>query len=308
MKYRVTHRTTHKYKFPVVLGNHVACLTPRSLPNHRCAWSELKILPAPATRTDRVDFFGNQLNFFTIQEPHKQLVVEAQSEVAIEGPSTVWPERSMPWESAAVWLRTDESRTAKQAYQFVFESPRIRMKEEFAAYARRSFTSERPIAEALLDLTSRIHKDFRFDAKATTVRTPTEEVFLLRRGVCQDFAHLQIACLRAIGLAARYVSGYLRTYPPPGRPRLIGADASHAWVSVYCPDAGWLDVDPTNDVVPSNGHVTLGWGRDYSDVSPLRGLILGGGSNTPKVAVDVEPIVEDSDPVSAGINEAIFID
>jgi transglutaminase-like putative cysteine protease len=144
--------------------------------------------------------------------------------------------------------------------------------------------------EALLDLTSRIYHDFKFDSKVTTVRTPTEEVFKKRRGVCQDFSHVQIACLRSINVAARYVSGYLRTYPPPGRPRLVGADASHAWVSAYCRGAGWLDMDPTNNVAPSDGHVTLAWGRDYSDVSPLRGLILGGGGHTLHVAVDMEPV------------------
>jgi transglutaminase-like putative cysteine protease len=146
--------------------------------------------------------------------------------------------------------------------------------------------------EGLLDLTARIHQDFRFDSKATNVRTSTEEVFRKRRGVCQDFAHLQIACLRSLKLAARYVSGYLRTYPPPGRPRLVGADASHAWVSVFCPGSGWLDLDPTNNLVVGDGHVTLGWGRDYGDVSPLRGLILGGRDHLLKVSVDVEPLDE----------------
>jgi transglutaminase-like putative cysteine protease len=146
------------------------------------------------------------------------------------------------------------------------------------------------LTEALLDLTARIHSDFRFSSKATSVRTTAEEAFRKRHGVCQDFAHVQVACLRSINLAARYVSGYLRTYPPPGKPRLIGADASHAWVSAYCPGNGWLDVDPTNNVVPSNGHVTLAWGRDYGDVSPLRGLVLGGGAHLLQVAVDMEPI------------------
>ena len=164
------------------------------------------------------------------------------------------------------------------------------LRPEFAAYALQSFTPRRPMREALIDLTARIHRDFRFDARVTTVRTPTEEVFKKRRGVCQDFAHVQIACLRSINLAARYVSGYLRTYPPPGSPRLIGADASHAWVSAYCWGLGWLDADPTNNVVPSEGHVTIAWGRDYGDVSPLRGLILGGGDHNLKVEVDMEPV------------------
>jgi transglutaminase-like putative cysteine protease len=290
MIYRIVHRTTYKYRYPVSVGNHVACLRPRSLLHHKVTHAELRIQPVPATRTERMDYFGNVLCFFTVQEPHRELVVEARSEVIVEGDATRWPQQSPPWEEAAKSLPNDHSPAALEAYQFGFESPRIRIRSEFAVYARESFTPGRPLAEALLDLTARIHKDFRFDSKVTNVRTPTEEVFRKRRGVCQDFSHLQIACLRSLNLAARYVSGYLRTYPPPGQPRLVGADASHAWVSAYCPGVGWLDVDPTNNLVPSNGHVTLAWGRDYGDVSPLRGLILGGGAHTLKVAVDMEPL------------------
>jgi transglutaminase-like putative cysteine protease len=237
-----------------------------------------------------VDYFGNQLTFFTIQEPHEKLVVEARSFVTIHANAEPWLGRSLPWEQVVKLLPNDHSAEGLEAYQFVFESPRIRASEEFAAYARQSFTPGRPFAEALLDLTARINREFSFDSKATNVRTPTEEVFRKRRGVCQDFAHLQIACLRSLHLAARYVSGYLRTYPPPGRARLVGADASHAWVSAYCPDSGWLDMDPTNNVVPSEGHVTIAWGRDYGDVSPLRGLILGGRDHTLKVGVDMKPL------------------
>jgi transglutaminase-like putative cysteine protease len=290
MIYRIVHGTTYRYKYPVSFGNHVACLRPRSLPHHEVARSELRIQPPPATRTERVDYFGNLLCFFTIQEPHKELVVEARSEVIMEEDATPWRQSSLPWEEAARLLPNDHSAAGLEAYQFGFESARIRVRPEFASYALHSFTPGRSMQEALLDLTARIHKDFRFDSKVTNVRTPTEEVFRKRRGVCQDFAHVQIACLRSLNLAARYVSGYLRTYPPPGRPRLVGADASHAWVSAYCPGSGWLDTDPTNNVVPSNGHVTLAWGRDYGDVSPLRGLILGGGAHTLKVAVDMEPL------------------
>ena len=290
MIYRIVHRTTYKYKYPVSVGTHVACLKPRALPHHQLSRSELRIQPRPATRTERVDFFGNVLCFFTIREPHRELVVEARSEVVMEGNAKPWPQLPLSWEDVARSVPDDHSRVGLEAYQFGFESPRIRVRPEFASYALQSFTHGRPMPEALLDLTARIHKDFRFDSKVTNVRTPIEEVFKKRRGVCQDFAHLEIACLRSLNLAARYVSGYLRTYPPPGQPRLVGADASHAWVSAYCPGIGWLDVDPTNNLVPSNGHVTLAWGRDYGDVSPLRGLILGGGAHTLKVAVDMEPV------------------
>jgi transglutaminase-like putative cysteine protease len=290
MIYRIVHRTAYKYKNPVSVGNHVACLKPRSLPYQRLSRSELSIQPAPVTCTERVDFFGNLLCFFTIREPHTELVVEARSEVIVQGNGTPWPQQPISWEEAAKSLSNDHSPAGIEAYQFEFESPRIRLRPEFASYALPSFTPRRPITEALRDLTARIHQDFRFDSKVTNVRTPPEEVLRKRRGVCQDFAHLQIACLRSLNLAARYVSGYLRTYPPPGQTRLVGADASHAWVSTYCPGIGWLDMDPTNNIVPSNGHVTLAWGRDYGDVSPLRGLILGGGAHTLKVAVDMEPL------------------
>jgi transglutaminase-like putative cysteine protease len=236
-----------------------------------------------------VDYFGNRLNFFTIQTPHKELVVEASSEVNVRARD--WPPAcATPWEEVVDEVARGVAAEHIRAQHFKFESPRIRIAPQFAAYARQSFTERRKFGEALTDLTARIYADFKFDSAATTVRTPTEEVFRKRRGVCQDFAHLQIACLRSLKLPARYVSGYLRTYPPPGKERLIGADASHAWVSAYCPEAGWLDVDPTNNLVPTTSHVTVAWGRDYGDVSPLRGLILGGREHTLEVAVDLQPV------------------
>jgi transglutaminase-like putative cysteine protease len=288
MIYKIVHRTTYKYKYPVSVGNHVACLKPRSFLRHRLERCELNIQPTPATITERTDYFGNTLYFFTVQEPHTELVVEARSEGVMENEVTALPPEALPWEEVVRLLPEDHSPEGLEAYQFRFESPRIPLRSEFAAYALQSFTPRRPLRDGLLDLTERIHKDFRFDSGVTTARTPTEQVFRKRRGVCQDFAHLQIACLRSLNLSARYVSGYLRTYPPPGQPRLVGADASHAWVSAYCPGTGWLDLDPTNNLVPSNGHVTLAWGRDYGDVSPLHGLILGGGVHALNVSVDME--------------------
>jgi transglutaminase-like putative cysteine protease len=290
MIYKIVHRTTYKYVYPVSFGSHVACLKPRSFSGNRLVRHEMRIEPGPTECTERVDYFGNQLCFFTIQEPHHALSVEARSEVVVDRAADSNGKSASPWEHSASALSHDHSPEGLDAYQFQFESPRIRTRPEYAAYALESFTPGRPMREALMELTTRIYKDFKFDAKVTTVRTPIETVFKKRRGVCQDFAHIQIACLRSIHVAARYVSGYLRTYPPPGKPRLIGADASHAWVSAYCRDLGWLDMDPTNNVAPSDGHVTLAWGRDYSDVSPLRGLILGGGSHTLDVGVDMEPV------------------
>jgi transglutaminase-like putative cysteine protease len=288
MTYKIVHRTTFKYRQRVSVGKHVACLKPRLLPRQQVAHSELRIEPAPATMTERVDYFGNVLCFFTVQEPHKELVVEARCEVTVKDDAKSSPQDSLPWEEAARLLPRDQSLAGLEAYQFGFESPRIKVRPEFAAYALQSFTPGRPLQEGLLDLTARIHADFRFDSKVTNVRTTTEEVFRKRHGVCQDFAQLQIACLRSINLSARYVSGYLRTYPPPGQQRLIGADASHAWLSAYCPGVGWLDLDPTNNVVPTNEHVTLAWGRDYGDVSPVYGVIQGGGAHALSVAVDMD--------------------
>jgi len=290
MIYKIVHRTTYKYKYPVSMGSHVACLKPRTLARHRVAQSELQIVPSPAVMTERFDYFGNHQHFFTIEEPHQELIVESRSRVVMEETAFDPHLASPPWEEVVRNLPEDISPEALEAYQFRFESPRIRLRPEFARYAQQSFLPGRPMVEALLDLTSRIHREFRFDSKVTTVRTPIEEVFRKKRGVCQDFAQIQIACLRSINLPARYVSGYLRTYPPPGKARMVGADASHAWVSAFCPGIGWVDVDPTNDVVPSTGHVTIAWGRDFGDVSPLHGLILGGGAHTLRVGVDLEAI------------------
>jgi transglutaminase-like putative cysteine protease len=254
------------------------------------AKSEVHIDPTPATMTERTDYFGNLLYFFTVQEPHKELVVESRSEVNVEEMAVAVPHDSISWEEAAKLIPRVQSPEGLEAYQFIFESPRIKLRQDFASYALQSFTPGRPLRDGLLDLTARIHKDFRFDSKVTNVRTTTEEVFRKRHGVCQDFAHFEIACLRSLNLSARYVSGYLRTHPPPGQPRLVGADASHAWISAYCPGIGWIDLDPTNNLVPSSGHVTLAWGRDYGDVSPVYGVIQGGGAHELTVAVDMEEV------------------
>ena len=290
MTYRIVHKTTYTYKQPVSFGTHVAYLIPRSQPHHTCKSHELVITPDPASLRERLDYFGNSFAFFTIREPHEQLTIEARSRVVVDGPAVTWPERAPAWDEVARSLPVDLSEAGLDAYQFVFDSPRVSPGAAFAAYASPSFPTGCPLTEGLLNLTARVYKDFRFDSKATNVRTSPEEVLRTRKGVCQDFAHLQVACLRSLGLGARYVSGYIRTYPPPGKPRLVGADASHAWVSAYCPGTGWLDVDPTNNLVPSESHVKLAWGRDYGDVSPVRGVILGGRDHKLEVGVDMEPL------------------
>jgi transglutaminase-like putative cysteine protease len=288
--YRVRHRTTYEYEDPVSVSHHIVRLTPRNLPKQTCRGSHVSILPAPPVTSAHFDYFGNTLTSFTLHEPHVCLIVEAASDLEVNAVEPPDFSGSPPWETVRASLDGDPSDEVLNAYQFVFDTQRVRSNPELAAYARESFPEGRPLLAAVLDLTRRIHQDFRFDKKATEVATPVQTFFEKRRGVCQDFAHLQIGCMRSLGLPARYVSGYLRTMPPPGRPRLVGADASHAWCSAWCPGAGWVDFDPTNNCVPSDGHITVAWGRDYSDVSPIYGVLLGGARHKLHVEVDVMPV------------------
>jgi transglutaminase-like putative cysteine protease len=288
--YRVRHVTTYDYEDPVSVSHHILRLTPHNSLRQNCRQSGITIVPKPASCTRHVDYFGNATTCFTLLEPHERLVVEAVSELEVNAVAIPGFAASPPWESVRDSLPYDYTDEGLNAYQFVFDSNRVEGRPELAEYARESFPQGRPLLEAVLDLTRRINHDFRFDTKATEVSTPVETFFEKRRGVCQDFSHLQIACLRSLGLAARYVSGYLRTIPPPGRPRLVGADASHAWCAAWSPGAGWVDFDPTNNCVPGDGHITVAWGRDYSDVSPIYGVLLGGANHTLDTGVDVMPI------------------
>jgi transglutaminase-like putative cysteine protease len=288
--YRVRHVTTYTYEDPVSVSHHLLRLTPRNLPGQVCRETHVSILPEPPVTTTQDDYFGNIQTLFTLQEPHDSLIVEATSELEVHAAKTPDLSASPPWEAVVESLVTDHSDEGLDAYQFVFDSQRVAATRELADYARSAFPPGRPLLQAVLELMRKIHRDFRFDTKATEVSTPIQEFFQKRRGVCQDFAHLQIACVRSLGLPARYISGYLRTLPPPGRPRLVGADASHAWCSVWSPGAGWVDFDPTNNCVPTDGHITLAWGRDYSDVSPIHGVLLGGAKHTLDAGVDVMPI------------------
>jgi transglutaminase-like putative cysteine protease len=265
-------------------------MTPHNSLRQTCRQSAITIAPRPASRTLHVDYFGNATTLFTLLEPHERLVVEATSELEVNAAALPAFESSPAWESARDSLPHDYTDEGLNAYQFVFDSNRVEGRPELAEYARESFPPGRPLLAAVLDLTRRINHDFRFDTEATEVSTPVETFFEKRRGVCQDFSHLQIACMRSLGLPARYVSGYLRTIPPPGRPRLVGADASHAWCAVWSPGAGWVDFDPTNNCVPTDGHITVAWGRDYGDVSPIYGVLLGGASHTLDTGVDVMPL------------------
>jgi transglutaminase-like putative cysteine protease len=288
MRYRVTHTTTYAYEELVSICHNEMRLEPRSAPQQQCLATALAIDPMPAVLTTALDYFGNHASFFTVQEPHHRMRVTARSELEIAAPRRPEPGETAPWESLRERLRSDRTQHALEAFEMSFDSPLAPVSAPFAEYAAPSFAAERPILEALLELTHRIHADFEYRPGATSVTTPVHEVLERRHGVCQDFAHVQLACLRAQGLAARYVSGYLHTRPAPGRERLVGADASHAWVSVWCGDDGWIDVDPTNDLLVGDQHVTLAWGRDYADVAPIKGVILGGGEHTVEVEVDVE--------------------
>ncbi|MDZ4290209.1 MAG: transglutaminase family protein [Prosthecobacter sp.] len=290
MRYKIIHRTTYTYESPVTVCHHLARLEPRTLPFQECPWHELTVRPEPVQRAERTDYFGNTSVYFEIQGAHQKLEVIARSLVQMKPAKTLDPFQTPPWETIRAAARADQFSPATLAGELAFSSSLIPVGAIFADYARPSFPAQRPILEAVCDLTRRIHTDFTFDPKATDVTTPVERVLFQRRGVCQDFAQVMIACLRSVGLPARYVSGYLETAPPPGQERLVGADASHAWVSVYCGDAiGWMDADPTNNLLPSCRHITVAWGRDFSDVSPLRGVTLGAGEQKLQVAVDVLP-------------------
>ena len=286
MTYNILHRTTYDYAAPVSVSHHVARLEPRvTLTQSRDGFS-LKIFPEPALRRARTDYFGNTLCFFSIQEVHRRLEIITASRITLT-PGPPPPASTQPWEEAARLFRDPVSPDVVEPYQFIFDSPLVRASRELAQYARQSFSPGAGLWAGTRDLTRRLHEDFKYDPKATTIATPLEEVLEQRRGVCQDFAHLGIACLRSLGLPARYVSGYLRTRPPEGRQRLTGADASHAWFAVFAPGVGWVDFDPTNNLQPAEEHITMAYGRDFGDVSPVAGILTGGGRHAVKVAVDV---------------------
>ena len=292
MRYRVVHETRYSCTELVSVGHNEARLKPRSTPRQILVAHALEILPAPSTRTDWVDYFGNGVTRFAFNHGYQNLVVQAASEVEIvqTQPVTV---AGPHWEELTPSSNRDQGRQDLGVIEFGFESPRCRIVPDFAAYAGAVFTPGRAVVDAATALMARIHGEFQFDPAATTVTTPVEQVFRQRRGVCQDFAHLFISMLRSLGLCARYVSGYLRTIPPPGQPRLVGADASHAWVSLWCgPEVGWLDLDPTTNLLPAAGkdHITLAWGRDYADIAPLKGVFTGGGQCAMSVGVDVAPL------------------
>jgi transglutaminase-like putative cysteine protease len=290
MRYKVTHRTTYSGSDPVSVGHNQAWLEFRECQRQQVESFSLQISPEPSVRTRRVDAFGNPVHMFSFSEGYQRLEVAAITVVSVRADNA--QATATAAETAVERLLTQTAHQdpwLAEACEFAWPSPRVQWNREIQQWAAQSFPAQRPLLNGLLDLTSRVHREFTYDPQATTVNTPVQQAFQLRRGVCQDFAHLQIAMLRSLGLPARYISGYLRTIPPPGRPRLVGADASHAWLSVYVGDGHWLELDPTNNQMCLADHILLAWGRDYSDVPPVTGVFVGGTGHRLAVSVDVLP-------------------
>ncbi len=296
MKLRVTHETIYDYSPAVETAQHMAYLVPLDTPHQQLLTHWLDVTPQPARISNTVDVFGNTRSFFSLQVPHKQLRVVAVSDVVSQASSL--PASMVGWETVRERFRYQASSAFDPATEFVFASPMVPRLHEFAMYARESFAPGTRLLNGAVDLMNRIYRDFTYESQSTEVNTPALDALAQRKGVCQDFAHILIACMRSLGLPARYVSGYLLTLPAPGTVKLRGSDASHAWAAVYVPDlpdgARWIDLDPTNDRAgwpgPGEDYVTLATGRDFSDVSPMRGVIHGGASHTLKVGVTVEPV------------------
>ncbi len=310
MLLHVTHETRYDYSPPVETAQHMAHLKPLTRASQRLVNHRLAVDPEPAQRSESVDVYGNTRAFFALESTHDQLVVTAESLVETSAPRLA-PDAApeLPWETVRERFRYRKGVHDDPASEFVFPSRYVPLHDDFLAYARQSFTPGRAIFEAAMDLTLRMYRDFDYDSGSTEINTPAVEALAQRRGVCQDFAHIMIACCRGLGLPARYVSGYLLTQPPPGQPRLVGADASHAWVEVYLPgraaedgdeddeaaavtEGDWAGFDPTNGRQPGEDYVVLAIGRDYADVSPMRGVLHGGARHVLDVGVTVRPYDE----------------
>lgn len=286
----VSHKTVYRYSSPVVQSQHLIHLAPRAAANQSVRNHRLVIEPAPAVRYDGLDAFGNQQIVLDIELPHTELSLSARSTVETISTAPADIEASTPWDALDGSFTEADGSLNLDVIQYRCVSRLAVPTREIAAYGAVSFAPGRPVLAAAMDLTLRMRKDFVFDATATDISTPISEVLRQRRGVCQDFAHLSLACLRAHRVPARYVSGYILTHPPPGQPKLQGSDASHAWISVWSPEHGWVEFDPTNGLIVRDEHVRVAFGRDYDDVSPISGVLLGGGEHTVAVSVDVNPI------------------
>ena len=288
MKYRISHQTEYFYADRVPLCHNVIRLRPRNTAYQSCDRTELTISPTPADQRHRIDYFGNHATWIAVQEPHRSLKIDVTSEVTVDTSAIPQDLTGPPWDQVPAIISGSLDPAFLSAREYTFDSPYIARCNELADYAKKDFPPGAPLITCIMNLTHRIFDEFIFDTDATTIGTPVLEILRHRHGVCQDFAHLQIGCLRSLGLPARYVSGYLVTKPPPGQRRLIGADASHAWISAFIPGYGWVDFDPTNDTVPTDQHITIGWARDYDDLSPVKGVTIGGHGHALEFSVDVQ--------------------
>jgi transglutaminase-like putative cysteine protease len=289
--FRVRHRTVYRYDVPVAAALNLLRLTPRALPRQTVRSSRVQVEPAPDDQRAHVDAFGNSVVHVSIGTPHDALEIAAESDVSVSAPPPLLPGGER-WEVSVVDLAPVAARpdgAGTDLVDFALPSRLVPALDAVAELAAASFTPGRPGSEAVLDLLQQLHAELRFDPEVTSIATPLSDVVEHRHGVCQDFAHLAIGCLRSVGLAARYVSGYLETEAPDGQPKLVGVDASHAWCSVWLADRGWVDLDPTNGVVPSDRHVTVAWGRDYADVTPISGVVFSAGT-TQELRVEVDVV------------------
>ncbi len=291
MIYDLRHVTTYAYSRPVPFARCILRLQPRNDGGQSVQSSELVVTPRPAERDDGVCFFGNRMTTLTIAKPHRELKIEMRARVEVRRPQAPFPALTRSWEEVGEQALASASLAPDSPAHHLYPSRLVPPVAAVTDYARNSFPPRRPVLEGATELMARIKTDFTYDPEATEVSTPLEEAFRQRHGVCQDFAHVMIAGLRGLGLPAAYVSGYIRTVPPPGQKRLEGADASHAWVMLWCgPETGWIGLDPTNDLIVADDHIVTAFGRDYADVSPLDGVVIGPGSQKIGVAVDVIPI------------------
>ena len=290
MRFKLRHVTSYAYADQVDLASHMLHLAPRPLPWQSVRGVRILCDPAPARISHAIDHFGNPVNWLFIDQPHSQLRVTAESEIEVAFPPAPMPQQTPPWEMVVAQAQAGGP-AAWAASEFIFAGPMVPSDQGAGPYVAESFPPGRPILECLIEVNARIKKDFAFRPLSSTITTSVARVLAQRAGVCQDFAHLMIAGLRSLGLPARYTSGYIRTYSAPGRPRRVGADVSHAWVGAWLGEThGWVDLDPTNNLIVREEHVVLGWGREFGDVSPLRGIILGGGDHSLSVSVDLEPL------------------
>lgn len=288
MRFKITHITTYRYSARVSHCYNLAHIIPRPTDRQRCINSFIHVKPTDSLINRREDYFGNIACHLEVQRPHTELTITATSEIDTAAQRLVKPlDQGVTCADALVQLQQSTDPELLEAKEFLLASPMVPLSDTLRDYAAPSFALDRPLLECVMALTTRIFKEFKYSPTATNIATPLDEVFEKRHGVCQDFAHVQIACLRALGYPARYVSGYIETLPPPGQEKMVGSDATHAWIAVYSPSEGWFEFDPTNNSMAGEQHVITAWGRDYFDVTPLKGVIFGGG-DAPILEVSVD--------------------